>query len=210
MTSSPRPARLDLGQEMSVDQRWSSSVVRTSAFPRALACVGRRPCMPAIRRPKGHPPWHTPHTLRTASRRPSDRTALPVDVTDRLLWALAVDVAAAHHPGPDGACTNLQCRGQQRSLLGAAHRPARRTTRPPRRHPRPAAFAAGPAAIARGRAPVPAMPRRLTGWFSPGPSAGTCDAACVRTGRGAAGIPAGPAPTRGGVGRLSTHPGGKP
>ncbi|MEU7949759.1 hypothetical protein AB0B62_01095 [Micromonospora chalcea] len=101
------------------------------------------------------------------SRRPSDRTALPVDVTDRLLWALAVDVAAAHHPGPDGACTNLQCRGQQGPCW--ALRTARRAEQRARRAtvtlaPPPSP---GPAAIARGRAPVPAVPRRLTGWFTP-------------------------------------------
>ncbi|MFJ8203284.1 hypothetical protein [Micromonospora chalcea] len=90
-----------------------------------------------------------------------------MDVTDRLLWSLAVDVAAAHQPGLDGACTNLQCRGQQGPCW--ALRTARRAEQRARRAtvtlaPPPSP---GPAAIARGRAAVPAMPRRLTGWFTP-------------------------------------------
>ena len=102
------------------------------------------------------------------SRRPSDHTALPVDVTDRLLWALAVDVAAAHQPGPDGACTNLQCRGQHgpcwalrtaRRAEQAARRATTSTHAPP---PSPR-----PVGAVRGRAPVPAAPRRFTGWFTP-------------------------------------------
>ncbi len=101
------------------------------------------------------------------SRRLSDRAPVPKDVTDRLLWALAVDVAAAHHLGPDGACTNLQCRGQQgpcwalRTARRAEQRARRAaTTLAPPPSPRPAG-------TARGRAPVPGVPRRLTGWFTP-------------------------------------------
>ncbi|MCZ7421162.1 hypothetical protein O7605_16790 [Verrucosispora sp. WMMA2121] len=101
------------------------------------------------------------------SRRPSDRTAVPDDVTDRLLWALAVDVAAAHQLGPDGACTNLQCRGQDgpcwalRTALRAEQQArSAPTTLAPAPPPRPVG-------VVRGRAPVPAAPRRFTGWFTP-------------------------------------------
>ncbi|WP_435204962.1 hypothetical protein [Micromonospora sp. bgisy143] len=111
---------------------------------------------------------HPPH-LEDRSWRPSDRIAVPDDVTDRLLWALAVDVTAAHQPGPDSACTNLQCRGQHGPCwalrtAGRAEQHARRATTlalPPAR-PSPRRVAA-----ARGRASVPAPPRRFTGWFAP-------------------------------------------
>lgn len=123
--------------------------------------------MPTIHRPKGRPAMAHPTNSEDHSHRPSDHTAVPVDVTDRLLWALAVDVAAAHQPGPDGACTNLQCRGQYGPCW--ALRTARRAEQRARRAtvtlaPPPSP---GPAGTARGRAPVPAMPRRLTGWFTP-------------------------------------------
>ncbi|MCI4064045.1 hypothetical protein MRQ36_16150 [Micromonospora sp. R77] len=103
------------------------------------------------------------------SRRPSERTAVPDDVTDRLLWALAVDVAAAHQLGPDGACTNLQCRGQQGPCW------ALRTARRAEQHARRATTTLAPAPRRRRRAgrgrtgtrPVPAPPRRFTGWFTP-------------------------------------------
>ncbi|GIJ12573.1 hypothetical protein ACFFMR_22830 [Micromonospora andamanensis] len=36
----------------------------------------------------------------------------PADVTDPLLWRLALDVADAHAPGEDGGCTHLLCAGQ--------------------------------------------------------------------------------------------------
>ncbi|MBQ1022906.1 hypothetical protein [Micromonospora sp. C95] len=104
------------------------------------------------------------------SRRPSERTAVPDDVTDRLLWALAVDVAAAHQLGPDGACTNLQCHGQDGPCW--ALRTARRAEQQARRAPTTLAPAPPPpsprpAGVARGRAPVPAPPRRFPGWFTP-------------------------------------------
>jgi hypothetical protein len=104
---------------------------------------------------------HHPHP----DHRPSDRTPPPDDVTDRLLWALAVDVAAAHQPGPGGACTNLQCGGQQGPCwaLRTAHRAEQRA----RRTPTLTAPTPRRAATARGRAPVPAPPRRFTGWFTP-------------------------------------------
>lgn len=87
-----------------------------------------------------------PRTGRTPRRPP------PEDVTDPLLWTDAAKVAAAHQPGPDGTCSNLQCRGQRAPCPAAraAHRAtqlARDTTSlaPPRHPPR-------------GRATVPAGP----------------------------------------------------
>ncbi|MGC9668484.1 hypothetical protein ACNTMW_18250 [Planosporangium sp. 12N6] len=115
---------------------------------------------------------------------PSDHAVRPADVTDPLLWALAVDVTAAHQPDPDGACGNPQCRG----LRGPCHalRAAQRAAalaRRPRTDLAPSATAppAGPAVRAlvdqpvprrhgrtvRARAAVPTAPDRFTGWFTP-------------------------------------------
>ncbi|MFI7208058.1 hypothetical protein [Micromonospora aurantiaca (nom. illeg.)] len=112
---------------------------------------------------------HQPQPSRRGQR-PSDRIAAPDDVTDRLLWALAVDVAAAHQAGPDGACTNLQCRGQHGPCW--ALRTAQRAEQHARRAtttlaPPPAPPSPRPVGAPRGRAPVPAAPRRFTGWFTP-------------------------------------------
>ena len=113
--------------------------------------------------------------------RVSDRGA-PPEVTDPLLWALAVDVAAAHQPGPDGACTNLQCRGQHgacwalRTAHRAAQHPRQVTRRPPAPVPPPEAhpIATQPAAnpphrggTTRGRVTAPATTPRFAGWFGP-------------------------------------------
>ncbi|MEV1328431.1 hypothetical protein AB0J20_02500 [Micromonospora costi] len=49
---------------------------------------------------------------------------IPDDVTDPLLWRLALDVIAAHQPDNRGNCRNLQCAGQ-RGMCDAA-RTARR------------------------------------------------------------------------------------
>ncbi|MEU4401547.1 hypothetical protein ACIQH6_23920 [Micromonospora orduensis] len=46
------------------------------------------------------------------SNRPSRRVERPHDVTDPLLWQLAVDVLSAHEPDDEGHCRNLQCAGQ--------------------------------------------------------------------------------------------------
>ena len=58
--------------------------------------------------------------------RPSHSHTPPDDVVDPLLYALAVDVAAAHQPDADGTCPNLQCRGRQAPCwaLWTAHRAA--------------------------------------------------------------------------------------
>ena len=89
--------------------------------------------------------------------RPSDTCTIPHDVTDRLLYASAVDVAAAHQPGPDGTCGNPQCRHQpspceplrnaDRAAIAARRQPVREQPIPHQ--------------PARGRAHVvpPAMPR---------------------------------------------------
>ncbi|MEV4122997.1 hypothetical protein [Micromonospora sp. NPDC049645] len=46
------------------------------------------------------------------SNRPSRTAERPHDVTDPLLWQLAVDVLGAHEPDGEGQCRNLQCAGQ--------------------------------------------------------------------------------------------------
>ncbi|MGC4820602.1 hypothetical protein [Micromonospora sp. DT63] len=46
------------------------------------------------------------------SNRPSRHAERPHDVTDPLLWQLAVDVLSAHEPDEEGHCRNLQCAGQ--------------------------------------------------------------------------------------------------
>ncbi|WP_405433248.1 hypothetical protein [Micromonospora sp. NBC_00617] len=46
------------------------------------------------------------------SNRASRRAERPRDVTDPLLWQLALDVLGAHEPDGNGACRNLLCAGQ--------------------------------------------------------------------------------------------------
>ncbi|MEO3770357.1 hypothetical protein [Micromonospora sp. B9E7] len=46
------------------------------------------------------------------SNRPSRSAERPYDVTDPLLWQLAIDVLSAHEPDDEGHCRNLQCAGQ--------------------------------------------------------------------------------------------------
>ncbi|GAA5200688.1 hypothetical protein GCM10023322_79070 [Rugosimonospora acidiphila] len=117
---------------------------------------------------------HRPHHPRP-QHRTSDRVQPPDDVTDRLLWALAVDVAAAHRPGPDGNCANLQCRGQQGAcwaLRAALHaeqcaRRAATDARPvaaPRQMPAPRPR--GRAGTAQGLATVPTARGHFAGWFT--------------------------------------------
>lgn len=48
----------------------------------------------------------------TSRTRPSQLAETPDDVTDPLLWRLALDVADAHQPGADGRCTNTLCAGE--------------------------------------------------------------------------------------------------
>lgn len=122
------------------------------------------------------PAVHPDHCLRI---RPSDRSTPPPDVTDPLLWTLAVGVAAAHRPGPGGACTNLQCRGQRgtcwalRTSHRAAHQARSTAGRPATAAPQSPVPQQSVAALPRrngaacGHAPVPPVPRRFSGWFSP-------------------------------------------
>ena len=104
--------------------------------------------------------------MRDRSRtRPSQRALLPRDVTDPLLWRLAVDVLTAHQPGPQDRCVNLQCAGQ----VGPCP-PARRAQQAMR-----AARAAAPQppplahrALSREHAPRRPLrgPGRFVGWFT--------------------------------------------
>lgn len=50
---------------------------------------------------------------KTAASRPSRTADRPDEVTDPLLWDLALDVADAHTPTEDGSCTHLICAGQE-------------------------------------------------------------------------------------------------
>ncbi|BCJ62801.1 hypothetical protein [Micromonospora endophytica] len=45
--------------------------------------------------------------------RPSHVTDRPDEVTDPLLWRLALDVADAHAPAEEGGCVHLICAGAQ-------------------------------------------------------------------------------------------------
>ncbi|MEV6377655.1 hypothetical protein [Micromonospora musae] len=79
--------------------------------------------------------------------RPSDRAIVPSDVTDSLLWRLAVDVLTAHQPGPGDRCVNLQCADQAGPCAAArqaqrAMRAARGVQPPHLPHPVPTCEAA--------------------------------------------------------------------
>ncbi|MDO3705105.1 hypothetical protein Q3W71_25890 [Micromonospora sp. C28SCA-DRY-2] len=50
-----------------------------------------------------------PETSLDRSDHQADR---PEEVTDPLLWKLALEVADAHEPDGDGGCRNLLCAGQ--------------------------------------------------------------------------------------------------
>ncbi|MET8147855.1 hypothetical protein ACIBSW_24875 [Actinoplanes sp. NPDC049668] len=82
------------------------------------------------------------------------RLPAPDDVTDPLLWTCAADVAAAHRQGPDGTCTNLQCRGQRAPCAAACA--AYRAAQLARADPGTAPVHQPPPA--RGRATVPTGP----------------------------------------------------
>lgn len=97
--------------------------------------------------------------------RPSERALLPRDVTDPLLWRLAVDVATAHQLGPDDRCINLQCADQSGACVAArmAQRAMRLSRRPePRPRPLPQAAPVGER--------TPQQPVRdsggFVGWFT--------------------------------------------
>ncbi|MET7668026.1 hypothetical protein [Micromonospora luteifusca] len=69
------------------------------------------------------------------SNRPSRHAERPHDVTDPLLWQLAIDVLAAHEPDDEGLCRNLQCAGQ--SWPCAARKGAEQSLRMSRSTPAP-------------------------------------------------------------------------
>ncbi|WP_433688009.1 hypothetical protein ACQP0I_04110 [Micromonospora carbonacea] len=105
--------------------------------------------------------------------RPSQRALVPSDVTDPLLWRLAVDVLTAHQPGPDNRCVNLQCSDQGTGPCGAA-RLAQRAMRAARTQ------VAKPQALPKSaivHAPGPQGPVRdrsgFVGWFTTGLAATT-------------------------------------
>jgi hypothetical protein len=103
----------------------------------------------------------------TPPARPSDACPIPDDVTDRLLYALAVDVAAAHQPRPDGTCPNLQCHDRAGPCAPLRH--AYRAAAIARRHPGPRPAPQHPA---RGHARVPAsQPMNALGEFVTEPAA---------------------------------------
>lgn len=97
----------------------------------------------------------------------SDLTSMPDDVPDPLLWRLALDVVAAHQPGDDGHCRNLQCAGHTAPCPAfvAARRAMHLASPAPTP---PAAPSTTTAVVARGRAAVPAPtnPGRFTEWFT--------------------------------------------
>ncbi|MEU4555728.1 hypothetical protein AB0F55_27270 [Micromonospora violae] len=94
--------------------------------------------------------------------RPSYRALLPRDVTDPLLWRLAVDVLSAHQPGPGNRCANLRCADQAGPCSAA--RQAQRAMR--------AARAARPPQPAPTGEPTRQRPARerggFVGWFTAG------------------------------------------
>ena len=96
--------------------------------------------------------------------RPGRLAAVPDDITDPLLWRLAIDVLAAHQPEHDGNCRNLQC-AEQTGICTAASNArraltlARTATRPTNPAPLPVRHEAAP------RPPTPRS-RDFIGWFT--------------------------------------------
>ncbi|WP_428962985.1 hypothetical protein [Micromonospora fluostatini] len=94
---------------------------------------------------------------------------MPRDVTDPLLWRLAVDVLTAHQTGPDSRCVNLQCADQGAGPCVAA-RHAQQAVRTARAAaPQPPGLPQ-PAAGSRERAPQrrPRDSGGFVGWFTAG------------------------------------------
>lgn len=96
----------------------------------------------------------------------SKLAVIPDDVTDPLLWRLALDVIGAHQPDNHGNCGNLQCAGQ-RGMCDAA-----RTARRAMNQARPARPAATPATTRRayGQAVVAPRSSAFRGWFTTPPT----------------------------------------
>jgi hypothetical protein len=101
-----------------------------------------------------------------ASPHPNQSTGEPMppssDVADPMLFKLATDIAAAHHPAADGACVSLLCRDRPYPCEPArlAHRAVQKARRSTAEEPTPAP---PPEPPARGRATVPTSPARVTG-----------------------------------------------
>ncbi|WP_244295584.1 hypothetical protein [Micromonospora orduensis] len=91
---------------------------------------------------------------------------VPDDLTDPLLWRLALDVAAAHQPNERGDCRNLQCAGQRDKCAAACD--ARRAMTLARR-PRPVVARQTPMALRDHRRAVADVgaPTSFRGWFTP-------------------------------------------
>lgn len=111
------------------------------------------------------------HDRRKGPAVPHERLSLlaviPDDVTDPLLWRLALDVIAAHQPNDHGNCRNLQC-ANHRAMC-----PAARAARRAMNLARPARPASAPPAPRRpqGRRAVTArQPGIFRGWFATTPA----------------------------------------
>ncbi|MEU4218942.1 hypothetical protein [Actinoplanes sp. NPDC026623] len=165
------PPRLDLYQEASVDLWWSPSDVPDQEKPPSdeVSDGGRRMSTPADgghRHGTAHPQHEEPPL--------ADRGPTPDDVTEPMLWVLAVAVASAHRPDIDGRCTNLQCHGQQTPCqpTRTAHHAARLGRRIP--DPEPPAPESPPPVDHRpviGRAVVtPTGPSGFVSTFRPAPT----------------------------------------
>jgi hypothetical protein len=116
-------------------------------------------------------PEHEPGRLRvgdhpdplvegTAPMPPTIPAVMPEDVTDVLLWRLAIRVAADHQPDPchPGQCANLRCAREAYPCppLRDAQRAQGAATRPQR-------FTPGRARVSG----VAAVAHRFVGWFRP-------------------------------------------
>ncbi|WP_194820934.1 hypothetical protein [Micromonospora sp. S-DT3-3-22] len=99
--------------------------------------------------------------------RPSHRALVPSDVTDRLLWRLAVDVLTAHQPGPDNRCVNLRCADQGTGPCLAA-RQAQHAMRAARGAASPPPPVPQPAVTSRPQAPQRRGASGFVGWFTAG------------------------------------------
>ena len=98
----------------------------------------------------------------------SEQATPPRDVTDVLLWRLALDVAAAHQPDEHGNCRDLRCAGQRGTCQAARlARRAMSVARTPVR-PAPAPRAGREIAVGRAAAPEPTRTRGggFVGWFT--------------------------------------------
>lgn len=97
--------------------------------------------------------------------RPSQRALVPDDVTDPLLWRLAVDVITAHQLGPNNRCVNPQCSSQVGPCMAA--RLAQRAMRVARaKVPEPRHLTSRTATDAGTRANQDRDRNGFVGWFT--------------------------------------------